>query len=46
MPLQRQNKQQWREDFLGGPLVKDMHANTGNRGSIPGLGSSHMLRDI
>ena len=28
-------------DFLGGPVV--MSANVGDRGSIPGLGRSHML---
>ena len=30
-------------DFPGGPVVKNPPANAGDRGSIPGLGRSHML---
>ena len=30
-------------DFPGGPAVKNPPANAGDRGSIPGLGRSHML---
>ena len=31
-------------DFLGGIVVKNLPANTGDTGSIPGPGRSHMLR--
>ena len=31
-------------DFPGGTVVKNMPANAGDMGSIPGLGRSHMLR--
>ena len=29
-------------DFFGGPVVKNLPANVGDMGSIPGLGRSHM----
>ena len=32
------------EDFPGGPVVKNLPANVGDTGSIPGLGKSHQLR--
>ena len=31
-------------DFLGGAVVKNPPANTGDTGSSPGPGRSHMLR--
>ena len=31
-------------DFPGGAVVKNLPANAGDTGSIPGLGRSHMLR--
>ena len=31
-------------DFPGGPVVKNPPANTGDTGSIPGLGRFHMAR--
>ena len=31
-------------DFSGGPVVKNLSANVGDTGSIPGLGRSHMPR--
>ena len=31
-------------DFLGGPVVKNLSANAGDTGLIPGLGKSHMLQ--
>ena len=31
-------------DFPGGPVVKNLSANVGNSGLIPGLGRSHMPR--
>ena len=36
--------QQMLGDFPGGPVVKNLSANTGNTGSIPGLGRSHMIQ--
>ena len=30
------------EDFLGGPVVKNLPANAGDPGLISGLGRSHM----
>ena len=33
-------------DFPGGAVVKNLPANAGNMGSIPGLGRSHMPRSI
>ena len=33
-----------REDFLGGPGVKNPPANAGDMGLIPGAGSLHMLQ--
>ena len=32
------------QDFLGGPVVKNLPANAGDLGSIPGPGRSHMLQ--
>ena len=32
------------QDFPGGPVVKNLPANAGDTGSIPGLGRSHMLQ--
>ena len=29
-------------DFPGGPVVKNLPANAGDMGSVPGLGRSHM----
>ena len=29
-------------DFPGGPVVKNPSTNIGDRGSVPGLGKSHM----
>ena len=29
-------------DFPGGPVVKNLPANAGDAGSLPGLGRSHM----
>ena len=31
-------------DFPGGPVVKNLFANAGDRGSIPGPGRSHVLQ--
>ena len=31
-----------KEDFPGGPVVKNLPANAGDMGSSPGLGRSHM----
>ena len=33
-----------RQDFPGGAVVKNPPANTGDMGSSPGLGRSHMPR--
>ena len=30
-----------KQDFLGGPVVKNLRANAGDMGSIPGPGRSH-----
>ena len=32
------------QDFPGGTVVKNLPASAGDRGSIPGLGRSHMPR--
>ena len=32
------------QDFLGGTVDKDLPANTGDMGSVAGLGRSHMLQ--
>ena len=32
-------------DFPGGTVEKNLPANAGNTGSIPGLGRSHMLQN-
>ena len=32
------------DDFPGGPVVKNLPANVGDTGSIPGSGQSHQLR--
>ena len=34
-----------KEDFPGGPVVKNPSANAGDMGSIPGPGRSHMPQD-
>ena len=34
-----------REDFPGGPMVKNLSASAGTTGLIPGLGRSHVPRD-
>ena len=34
----------WRQDFSGGPVVKNLPSKAGDTGSIPGLGRFHMLR--
>ena len=31
-------------DFPGGPVVRNLPANAGNRGSVPGSGRFHMLQ--
>ena len=31
-------------DFPGGAVVKNLPANAGDKGLLPGLGRSHMLR--
>ena len=33
------------QDFPGGAVIENPPANTGNMGSIPGLGRSHLLRN-
>ena len=33
------------EDFPGGPVVKNLPANAGYKGLIPGLGRFHMPRE-
>ena len=35
-----------REGFPGGPVVKNLAANAGDKGSIPDLGQSHMLLSL
>ena len=35
-----------RENFLGGPAVKNPPANAGDTGLIPDLGGSHLLRAV
>ena len=32
-------------DFLGGPMVKNLPANSGHTSSVPGLGRSYMSQD-
>ena len=32
-----------RQDFPGGPVVKNLPVNAGDMGSIPSLGRSHMV---
>ena len=34
------------QDFHSSPLVKNLPANAGDEGSIPGLGRSHMLQSL
>ena len=31
------------QDLPGGPVIKNLHANAGNMGSIPGLERFHVL---
>ena len=33
----------WRRDFPGVPVIKNLLANAGDKGLIPGLGRFHML---
>ena len=35
-----------RKDIPGGPVVKNLPANTGDMSSVPGPGRSHMLWGI
>ena len=39
----KESKKEWR-DFPGGAVVKNLPANAGDTGSIPGPGRSHMPR--
>ena len=38
------HKKQKQQDFPGGPVVKNLTANAGDTGSIPGLGKYPMLQ--
>ena len=38
------DKNRWQGNFPGGAVVKNLPANAGDMGSIPGLGRSHMPR--
>ena len=38
----KKTKKQKKQDFSGGPVVKNLPANAGDTGSIPGLGKSHV----
>ena len=38
------HKKQKQQDFPGGLVVKNLPANAGDTGSIPGLGKYHMLQ--
>ena len=40
--FKRKEKRKRKEDFPGGPVVKDPPASAGDTGSIPGLGRFHM----
>ena len=42
--VSRDRKRREKADYHGGPVVKNLPANTGDMGSIPGLGRSHILR--
>ena len=42
--LNRRSFKQNSRGFPGGTVVKNLPANTGDMGSSPGLGRSHMLR--
>ena len=42
--VSRDRKRREKADSHGGPVVKNLPANTGDMGSIPGLGRSHILR--
>ena len=39
------SQEQWSLDFPGGPVVRNLPANAGDTGLLPGLGRSHTLRD-
>ena len=36
-------KKKRKGNFPGGPVVENLHAKVGDKGSIPGLGRAHML---
>ena len=40
--FERKEKRKRKEDFPGGPVVKDPPASAGDSGPIPGPGRSHM----
>ena len=40
----KKKKKKKQQDFSGGPVVKNLPANAGDTGSIPGLGKYHMLQ--
>ena len=39
----KKKKKKYQRDFPRGPVVKNLPANVGDMGSIPGLGRFHML---
>ena len=39
----KEKKKKRKKGFPGGPVVKNLPANAGDTGSIPGLGRFHML---
>ena len=43
--MKNRKKDEWGGDFPGGPAVRSPPASAGDTGSVPGLGSSHMLRN-
>ena len=43
-PTEEKKKKKTKRNFPGGPVVKNPPVNTGDRGSIPGQGRSHMLQ--
>ena len=40
--IKKKKKRRGVGNFPGGPVVKNVLANTGDKGSIPGLGRSHV----
>ena len=36
-------RQEWKQNFPGGPVVKNLPASAGDTGSIPDLGRFHMF---